>query len=254
MSDIILKIESSVAHIILSKPKLNILDINALKKLTLLLDEIKENEEIKLISIESDQKVFCAGVDITEHSEENFKEMLESFHNVFFKMLELDVPTVSMVKSACLGGGCELALFSDFVLATNTAYFQQPEINLGCYPPISLVYFPYITSHKKALEIILTGRKFSAEEAKEAGLINNVFKEEEFETESQKFIDSIVKNSASVIKTVLNGYKKLHFKEELKENIKKSENIYFEDLMSLHDTKEGISSFIEKRQPNWKNK
>lgn len=238
------------AKIILSKPSLNILDVEDLVKLSELLDEIRNEPNIKAITIESDQKIFSAGVNVSDHSKENISRMLKTFHNVFFKMLDLQIPTISLVKSGCIGGGCELALFSDFILVSEKAYFSQPEIKIGCYPPASLVFFPYIMGNKIALEMILTGKKLSSDDALNYGIINNVFPEEKFDSEAEKFINSLVSNSSSIIKTTLKTYKKLHY-SELKNKLEYSEKIYLNELMQLEDAKEGISSFLEKRSPVW---
>lgn len=241
------------AKIILSKPSLNILDVEDLVKLSELLDEVRNEPNIKAITIESDQKIFSAGVNVSDHSKENISHMLKTFHNVFFKMLDLQIPTISLVKSGCIGGGCELALFSDFILASEKAYFSQPEIKIGCYPPVSLAYFSYIMGHKKSLEMILTGNKIYARDALYHGLINQVYTENEFDSKTEKFIESITINSSSVIKTTLNAFKKLHY-SELREKLELSEKIYLEELMQLEDSQEGIKSFLEKRPPEWTGK
>ncbi len=250
MNNIALSINDYQAKIILSKPPLNIFDVEDLESFSCVLDKIKHETDIKVITIESAQKAFSAGVNISDHSRENISRTLRAFHNIFFKMLYLEVPTISLVKSACIGGGCELALFCDFALASQEAYFSQPEIKLGCYPPVSLVYLPYIAGHKKSLEMILTANKLSAREAMISGLVNHVFPEEKFDTEAQKFVDSITSNSPSVIKTTLKAYKRLHY-HELRKKLEFSENIYLEKLMQLEDAQEGIRSFLEKRPPVW---
>jgi len=250
MSSIKLIKTNETAKITLFKPPLNILDIADLEKFSEIFDKIRQDTTIKVATIESDQKVFSAGVNVSDHSKENISCMIKAFHKIFFRMLDLEIPTISLVKSGCLGGGCELALFSDFVLASEGAYFSQPEIKIGCFPPVSLVYFPYIIGHKKALEIVLTGNKVTAREALNYGLVNQVFSEEKFDSEAEKFINSITSNSLSVIKTTLRAYKQLHY-SELKEKLKFSEKTYLEELMQLEDTQEGIRSFLEKRPPVW---
>ena len=253
MDNIKLIKNESFAKIILSKPPLNILDIKDLQKLCEIFKTLKKEKNLKAIIIESDQKIFSAGINISDHSKENINKMLKSFHNVFFEMLDLEIPSISLVKSGCIGGGCELALFCDFILVSPNAYFSQPEIKLGCYPPVSMVYFPYIIGNKKALEMILTGNKIFAEQAFNFGLVNQVFSDKEFNAESEKFINSITSNSSSIIKTTLKTYKKLNY-SGLKEKLKLSEKIYLEELMQLEDAQEGLKSFFEKRPPVWKEK
>jgi len=219
----------SIARITLSKPPLNIFEIADLENLSQTLKHLETQEAISLITIESDQKVFSAGVDIKDHTPDKVKQMLEVFHDVFYTMLEMQTPTVTLVKSGAIGGGCELAVFSDFVLASEKAYFSQPEIKLGCFPPVSLVYFPYLTGEKKALEMILLGEKVFAQEALACGLVNKVFSEDNFDEEARKFIDIILQNPDKAVKTTLKAYKKLN-RHDLKEKIKLCEKLYLEEI------------------------
>lgn len=244
--------ENFLARIILSKPPVNVFNTEDLIQLKGILEDLNNQEKLKLIVIESDQKVFSAGVDISDHSRDKFLRMLGVFHEVFLSLLSLDIPTMSLVKSGCFGGGCELALFCDLVIASEKAHFSQPEIKLGCYPPVSLVSLPQIIGDKKALELILTGNKISAAEALNLGLINQVFSEQEFDKKSQELIDSIITNSASVIKATVKAYKNINY-SEIEEKLKLAENFYIENLMILEDSQEGIQSFLEKRPPVWSN-
>lgn len=233
MKNINLNIKDQRAAITLCKPPLNIFDIEDLHKLAGIIKSLKDRQDIKIITIESDQKVFSAGVDISDHSEQNAHAMLEAFHSVFFEMLELEILTISLVKSGCIGGGCELALFSDFVLASEKAYFSQPEIKLGCFPPVSMVYFPYITGNKQALEMILLGDKVYAQDALSYGLVNKVFPDGDFDAEANRFIDLITSKPAQAVRTTLKAYKRMNYKE-LREKIKLSEKVYLEEIN--HDT------------------
>ncbi|EKE02804.1 MAG: hypothetical protein ACD_20C00330G0018 [uncultured bacterium] len=247
------KQEEFVAKITLSKPPLNVLDTEDLIHLQETLKDLNKQENLKLIVIDSNQKVFSAGVNVSDHSKNKILGMLGAFHEVFYLMLDLNVPIMSLVKSDSFGGGSELALFCDLVVASEKASFSHPEIKLGCYPPVSLVNLPNLIGDKKALEIILTGNKLSAKEALDLNLINYVFKEEEFDQKSQELINSIISNSASVIKTTLKAFKKVNY-SEIKEKLSISEKIYIEELMNLEDAEEGIKSFLEKRSPVWKNR
>lgn len=238
------------AKITLSKPPLNVLDIQDLIELEEILQGLNNQEKLKLIILESDQKVFSAGVNISEHSREKISELLKTFHSVFFTLMDLKIPTLCLVKSGALGGGAELALFCDLVVASKNAYFSHPEIKLGCFPPVSLVSLGQINP-KKALEIILTGEKLTAKQALEAGLINHVFTDEDFKEKTQELINSIISNSSSVILTTLKAFKRTNY-TGLKEKLELSEKIYLEELMELEDSKEGIESFLEKRKPVWK--
>lgn len=238
------------AKITFSKQPLNIFNAQDLINLEKIIRELTNYKSLKLIVFESDQKVFSAGVDVAEHLPEKVHEMLKAFNKLFNTLISLEIPTLSLVKSGCFGGGSEFALFCDFVLATEEAYFSQPEICLGCFPTLSMAHLPYLTGNKKALEMVLTGEKIAAYDALRAGLINHVFPEEIFDVKAQAFINSIISNSAEVIKTTLKAYKKINY-ADLKGKIDLSEKIFVEELINLPDYKEGAESFIENRAPVW---
>lgn len=246
------KKEEFLARITLSKPPLNILDIEDLVYLKEVFKDLSKQKSLKLIVLDSDQKVFSAGINVSDHSKDKVFQMLEAFHEVFYTMLDINIPTVSLIKSGCFGGGCELALFCDLVIASENASFCFPEIKLGCYPPVGIIQLSKLAGNKKALEFLLTGNKFLAQEAYNLNLVNYVFKEDVFDQKAQELINSILLNSSSVIQTLLNAYKKLNY-ADLKEKLSISEKIYIDELMTLEDSKEGIKSFLEKRAPVWKN-
>lgn len=240
----------SIAKITFSKPPLNILGIEDLLRLSALFAKFKTPMDIKAIIIDSDQKVFSAGVNVAEHSKENVNKMLKTFLGIFFNMIEVPIPTICLVKSDCVGGACELALFCDIVLASDNANFSLPEIKLGCYPPAALAYLPYLVGNKKTLDIVLTGKKMSAQEVLNLGLVNQVFSHETFDNEAENYINSLLSNSSSVMNTTLKAFKRMHYNKIIKK-LERSEKLYFEELMLLDDAVEGPKSFMEKREPVW---
>lgn len=251
MNNIKLKKDTFTATITLSKPPLNILDTDDLNYLNKILQSLNSQKGLKLIIIESNQKIFSAGVNISEHSKEKFPTMLEAFHKVICTMADLDVPILCLVKSKCIGGGFELALFCDMIVASDKASFSNPEIKLGCFPPVSLIMLPQLIGEKKALELILTGKELSAHEAENLNLVNHVFEENVFDQKVQELINSIISNSSSIIKITLKAYKKVN-DSGLKDKLGIIEKIYFDELMNLKDSQEGLASFLEKRLPVWK--
>ncbi len=239
------------AKITFSKPPLNVFNTEDLIYLEKILQELNRQKSLKLIIFESDQKVFSAGVDVADHLPEKIIPAMKAFNKLFGTLLELDIPTLSLVKSACFGGGSELALFCDFVLASENASFAQSEIKLGCFPPLSMGHLAYLTGCKKGLEIILTGESVNAAEALKIGLVNHVFSEEEFDQKADEFINSIISKSSSIIRATLSTYKKINY-AGLKEKIEFAAKSFAQELPNLQDYHEGINSFFEKRSPSWK--
>lgn len=246
-------INNDIAIITLSKHPLNILNINDLNYLTELLNKFSQQENLKAIIIKSDQKIFSAGLNISEHNSSNIQQLLNSFNQLFIALFHIDIPTISIINNGCYGGGLELAIFCDFVFATNNAEFAFPEIELGCYPPLAMAFLSDIIGKKKALELILTGEKIDSKQALNFGLINNCFEENVLEQKVNQFIKDLTSKSLSVLKLTNKTFKKLHYPNFINK-LTESTNIYINDLMILEDSNEGIKSFIEKRQPLWKHK
>ena len=107
--------------------------------------------------------------------------MLEIVHRVIRKLLGLPQVTIAAVRGVCFGGGCELATCCDFIVASEESSFATPEIHVGCYPPVALARFSTLIGYHRAAEMILTGRRYSAGEALDVGLINRVFAEDQFD-------------------------------------------------------------------------
>jgi cyclohexa-1,5-dienecarbonyl-CoA hydratase len=163
----------------------------------------------------------------------------------------LKVPSIAVVNGSALGGGCELALYCDMVIATEKAKFGQPEIQVGVFPPIAALVFPRTIGRKKALELILTGDIISAQEALSLGLINRIVSESSLAEEVNGFIEKFKKLSGIVLKltkeAALAG-----LNDDMDKGLKAIEKIYLDRLMKTHDAIEGLKAFLDKRKPTWK--
>ena len=250
---IIVKENDMIGRITLNNPPLNILNIEMMKEINSALKDFQK-KTLKALIINANGKAFSAGVDVSDHTKEKVKEMIQVFHEIFSKLHMINAPTVALVNGAALGGGCEIAIFCDLVIASERSKFGQPEIMVGVFPPIATAIFPKIMWSKKALELVLTGETLKADEAKDLGLVNHIFSVENFEDEAEKFIiEKLASKSAIILqltkRAVIEGY--IH---NYKESIKKIEDIYLNELMNTNDANEGLSAFLDKRQPIWKNK
>ncbi len=250
--DINLDIGDRVANLILNKPPYNVLDIPMMQEINSALDMVKKNEsELNLLVISAQGKAFSAGVDVADHTKEKMVEMLDAFHGIFRRLENIEIVTIAAVSGAALGGGCELAIGCDIIIASDNAKFGQPEIKLAVYPPIAITYLSNIVGLKKAFEIVLLGENFSAAEAKDMGLVNQLYQTTNFESEFNNFINRFKALSGSALKVTKSAFKKVvDFDFEKKLEI--AEKIYINELMNLYDANEGIISFLEKRKPLWK--
>lgn len=241
----------AVARVTLDRPPLNVLDIPTLQELEAALAALPGPPHLRfLVFAGAGERGFCAGVEVRDHTPERAAQMLSSFHRVFRKLWNADWLTVAAIHGYCLGGGMELALVCDFVLATHTARFAQPEIKLGCFPPVAAVLLPALVGPRRALELILTGRSLTAEEARGLGLVTQVVGEGELESAADELLARLAPLSPAVLplarKAVLRAAG-LDFERALDE----MEKIYLDGLLKTEDAAEGIRAYLERRPPAW---
>jgi cyclohexa-1,5-dienecarbonyl-CoA hydratase len=244
--------EDGVGTVTLNRPPVNIMNIAMMEEINAALDSWKGKKDLKAVLFNAKGKCFSAGVDVGEHMGDLAPKMIEVFHGMFRRMDNLGVLTIAAVYGSCLGGGCELAIFCDLVIASESAKFGQPEIQVGVFPPIAAQIMPRIIGRKAAAELILSGKIISAEEALRIGLINKVVKEEELADETNAFLKPYIRLSSEVLKitrkAMMSG-----LRDDLEPSLQLIEDIYLNQLMKTHDAQEGLKAFLEKRKPEWKN-
>jgi cyclohexa-1,5-dienecarbonyl-CoA hydratase len=241
-----------VAFLTLNRPPLNWLNIEMMEEVNTCLESLMKEKSLKLLVIQAAGKAFSVGVEVADHLGDLATKMIETFHRMFRLMDALKVPSLAVVNGSALGGGCELALYCDMVIATEKSKFGQPEIQVGVFPPIAALIFPRLIGRKKAMELILSGDAINAQEALSLGLINKVVTEASLADEVNVFIGKFKKLSGIVLKltkeATLAG-----LNDDMDKGLKAIEKIYLDQLMKTCDAMEGLKSFIEKRQPTWKN-
>ncbi len=161
-----------------------------------------------------------------------------------------DVMVIEGAGGVCLGGGCELATSCDFVIASEDSSFATPEIHVGCYPPVALARFSSLIGYHRAAEMILTGRKFSVQEALAIGLINRVLPSDQLEAGLESLLKELLGKSGAVLRIALKGLRELSLKG-FNDALGRSEDLYRDELLNTHDVEEGIRAFLEKRRPQW---
>jgi len=249
-----LKVEKAdgVARITLARPKHNVLNIDMMNELNSELAACVEDQDLKCVLILGEGPSWCAGVEVADHKPEMVDDMIATFSRIFELIDQLEVPVIAGVHGACLGGGMELAIACDIVVASEKALFGQPEIKLGFFPPYAAVRLPAIVGPARAIEICTTGKRYSAAEAKEMGMAAYCVAEADFDAALASLVKEISHCSPLIIR--LN-------KRAVKQNIGKpfadalagANDLFLNTLMKTGDTLEGIASFEEKRRPEWKN-
>ena len=145
-----------------------------------------------------------------------------------------------------------MAVFCDFVVAAENAKFGQPEIQVGVYPPIAAQIMPRIIGRKAAMELILSGKIISAQEARQMGLVNSVVPLENLESATSDFVKPYLKLSAEVLRITKKAIR-VGLMDDLEPSLQAIEDVYLNELMKTADAQEGLNAFLEKRKPVWKN-
>jgi len=248
---ILLEKKERTASITLERPPLNVLNLSMLRELQTALDSVGRDEALDFLIIRGGgERAFSAGVDIKDHSRDKVPEMLRVVHGVIRSLLSLPQITIALVRGACLGGGCELASACDFILASEDSFFATPEIQVGCYPPVALARFPSQIGYHRAAEMILTGRRISAQDAAAMGLINRAAPAKELEEMLDSLLAELKGKSRAVLRIALRGLREISLKN-FSEDLKKSEDLYLQELLQTDDVEEGVQAFLAKRNPLW---
>lgn len=244
--------DGRTATVTIDRPPLNILDIPTIARLGDVITELDRDEELQLVVIRGQgDRAFSAGVAVQDHTPELVGPMLESLHGAIRKLRDLSAVTVAAVQGHCLGGGMELALACDLVVATENARFGQPEIELGCYPPVAAALYPSLIGPGRTLDLLLTGRTLTCEEAERMGLVAR--RVSSLDEGLAKLSAEILAKSAAVVrltKKAVRAGRDRGFSEALDE----SERLYLEELCPTADMAEGVAAFLEKRRPVWKHR
>jgi cyclohexa-1,5-dienecarbonyl-CoA hydratase len=198
-------------------------------------------------------KAFSSGVNIADHTPDRVDEMLRCFHGVIRAVRALDCVTIAAVRGVALGGGFELALACDMIVAEAGASFGVPEIWLGCFPPVAAAVLPRHMAPQKAYELVLSGEQITAEEAEAMGLVNVVAPKGGLDGSLARYVSLFTEKSAAALRIAKRA---LRVGEErpFAEALAAIERIYLAELMHTDDAKEGIRAHLEKREPKWKDR
>ncbi|MEQ8605077.1 MAG: enoyl-CoA hydratase [Marivibrio sp.] len=245
-----------VGLITLNRPKaLNALCAQLIEELGRALDDMEADEEIGAVVVTGSDKAFAAGADIKEMASKSFMDAyLDDFITVGWERISTcRKPIVAAVSGYALGGGCEVAMMCDFILASDTAKFGQPEITIGTIPGSGGTQrLTRFVGKSKAMEMCLTGRLMSAEEAERAGLVSRIVPQDELLDEALKTATKIAELSRPAVFMAKEAVNKA-YETTLAEGVK-FERRLFHSTFATEDQKEGMAAFAEKRTPQWKNK
>lgn len=245
--------EGAVAHIQLNRPEaLNALNPKMMSELGESLRQMDDDDSIKVVVISGNEKVFAAGADIKQMADKNAVEMYMADQlDPLDSIRKMKKPVIAAVNGFALGGGCELAMLCDMIIASETAQFGQPEIKIGVIPGAGGTQrLTRAVGKALAMEMILTGRFISAEEAFRAGLVNKVVPEGSCLEEALELARQIAAMPPLAVRMAKEAVLKA-FEMPLEEGLQfERKNFYF--LFATQDQKEGMKAFMEKRKARFK--
>ncbi len=233
---------------------LNALNVTLMHELVDALESLETSPEVRCIIITGNEKAFAAGADIKEMAEASSMEMLQRDQFARWdRIRKIRKPLIAAVSGFALGGGCELVMTCDLVVASETALFGQPEINIGVMPGAGGTQrLTRAVGKVKAMEMILTGRMISAAEALQWGLINKVVPVEYYLEEAKSWASEIASKPPIAVRLAKESVLKA-FDTTIEGGLEfERKNFYL--LFSSEDQKEGMSAFSQKRKPEWKAK
>lgn len=239
-----------VARITLNRPPLNVFSSAMLGEFT---EAVTASSDAHVLVIGAAGRAFCAGVDIAEHLPERAPPMLAQFHHACRSLLRLDIPTVVSVQGAALGGGCEVVMLCDFVVAARSATFGQPEIKVGAFPPVAAAALAAVIGPRRAGAAMLLGEPMSAEAAQGAGLVTSVVDDGQLAEATAQLVGKLTALSRPALRLAKRA-SLAQFRRTFDEALDRAEQLYVNELIRTEDAREGITAFLEKRAPVWKHR
>jgi len=244
-----------VGLITLNRPEaMNALNPTILSELMDALETFDTDESVGAMVVTGSERVFAAGADIKEMAEASEEQMRQSpFIDSFDRIRQIRKPIIAAVSGWALGGGCELAMSCDMIVASEKAKFGQPEITIGVIPGAGGTQRLTLAVGKAvAMEMVLNNRTLSAAEALQFGLVNRVFPVESFLDEALSLGEEIAGRAPLAVRAGKEAVNKI-FESSLTDGLSHEKELFY-SLFSTADQKEGMKAFIEKRQANWQGK
>jgi cyclohexa-1,5-dienecarbonyl-CoA hydratase len=243
-------VEDGLGRLVLSQPPLNILTRELLAGVRQELGRLAAVPSLRVLLVSAEGKHFSAGADVAEHLPPTYEEMIPEFVDTIAAIDAFPLPVVAAVQGRCLGGGFELTMAADMIVAAEGASFGQPEILLGVLPPAACPLLPEICPPGVAAQLVFTGDPLSAADALRAGIVARVVPDAELEQAALELAGRITRHSAAALRVT----KRLMWgarQDRRAAALSRAAAMYKDELMRTKDAVEGLNAFVEKRQPTW---
>ena len=238
----------------IDRPPHNVLDIALMAALDQAIETASKDPTARVLMITaSGDRQFSAGVDVMDHTPDKVTQMIDTFHGLLRRIVTHPLPTIAALNGSALGGGCEVALACDMVVAKAGIKIGQPEIRLGVFAPVAAILLPRLVPVNKAMELLLGGGSITAEQAHSMGLVNHVYPENTFHADCRSFANQYLSLSRAALACSKRAIREASGKPFM-EALTSLESIYLNELMATDDAIEGLNSFMEKRKPVWSHK
>ncbi|MEX0880139.1 MAG: enoyl-CoA hydratase/isomerase family protein [Thermoanaerobaculia bacterium] len=240
-----------IQRIVLDRPKGNVIDLEMIAAIRARLAELSADPgPAKLLVFEGAGEHFSFGASVEEHLPGRVAELLPAFHGLFRDLEALGVPTTALVRGQCLGGAFEIALWCGVVFCEPSARLGVPETKLGVFPPIAAIALPWRVPGARATQMIISGDSYDAQDAAACGLVDRCTNDAETALQ-QWFDERLAGKSAVAVRMAWRASRRL-LSRALAIDLPELERLYLEELMAHRDPVEGLTAFLERRQPVWK--
>jgi cyclohexa-1,5-dienecarbonyl-CoA hydratase len=243
---------AGIGRLSLNRPPLNVLNMDMLRHLRAALETLAEDRSLRVLVLRADPalRVFSAGVDVADHTPERVHDLIPLFDDVCRSLAGFPLPTLAVVHGHALGGGCELAMSCDLVLAAEGANFGQPEIRLATIAPVAALRLPGLVGYRRAAELLFTGTSVSAGDAARIGLINRAVPAPELDAAAEQLAGQLAGLSGAALRICKQALRQGD--PRWYEGLPAVEQLYLEGLMATADAVEGVAAFMDRRSPVWR--
>lgn len=241
-------VENGIGRITLAHPPLNVLTRAVLADLQAAVRAVGNQAAVRVVILDAEGRHFSAGADVGEHLPPTYRALIPEFARTVQAVDALPIPVVAAVQGRCVGGGMELVLAADIVLAAEGAVFGQPEICLGVFPPVACAWLPESIPRGAAAELIYTGETVSAAEAARLGIVTRLVADADLVAAARELAGRIARHSAAALRVAKRGFRLASARWQA---VDRQVRLYLEELMDTADAVEGLRAFLEKRQPEW---